>query len=109
MTKDEIMNMPAGREMDTLIAKSIFGNVKKSWDWEFTLPSYSTDISAAWRVVEKMSDAGSIFSVFISQSYTSDGWGVTIENAFVRYDVVAGTAPLAICRAALLAVMSEEK
>jgi len=102
MTKDEIMNMPAGREMDTLIAKSIFGNVKKSWDWEFTLPSYSTDISAAWRVVEKMSDGETPNDVELRTSVR--GWRCDFFKGYAN----AETAPLAICRAALLAVMAEE-
>jgi len=107
--------MPAGKEMDALVAKSIMGggivgrsNHPEEEYWSFDtkyaveLPEFSTDISAAWKVVEKMNN------------------GLWLENHGViwmakfpfkdnGYWMVSGnTAPLAICRAALLAVMEKE-
>lgn len=65
-------------------------------------PHYSNDISAAWEVVEK------IGSCFID--HTAPEMGIDVEffknigNAD-RNIATADTAPLAICRASLLAVL----
>jgi hypothetical protein len=63
MTKEEILNMPAGREMDALVAEKVFG-YKINWDggvWYIgipepvkIIPSYSTSISAAIESEEKI-------------------------------------------------------
>ncbi len=83
VTKDEILEVAVGRDLDVLVAKEIFG-IEVEWDhspWDInkqlpkqpyckgesrtvlgvtahvvlnTIPNYSTDISAAWQVVEKM-------------------------------------------------------
>ena len=59
---------------------------------------FSTDISAAWQVVEKVKDLDKYgFDICCGE------WGYTIQVGF--YDEVmaeADTAPRAICRAALL-------
>ncbi len=84
-TEDEIRNMPAGREMDTLVAKYVMGfmvedgcspNLGKNScvvrDWEGAIyycldvdradalrhaaPGYSTDIAATWKVIEAMAN-----------------------------------------------------
>ena len=62
------------------------------------LPRYSTDIGAAWEVVEKVD------IVEISKSYRAGGewyWSVFV-NGNCTY---AKSVPEAICKAALLAVM----
>lgn len=59
--------MEAGRELDALVAEKIMGwsNCHREGDWgyfgrpfggptDFRIPNYSTDISAAWEVMEKM-------------------------------------------------------
>jgi len=112
MNNDEILNMPAGREMDVLIAGAIFGNVKNSWDWEFTLPSYSTNISAAFDVAEKLS-AEWDFAIVNNQNfgkYPDLHYGFRLqaldEDSHIKTIFALGeTAALAICRAALLAVV----
>jgi hypothetical protein len=128
MTRDEIMNMPDGREMDALIAREIFGmTIDRTFKGEWVVnPSYyvgslgesrargwapkpySTDIAAAWAVVEYF--AKKYGSVEIDQvekeNLTGQEWCVCL-----RMDVdfaLADTAPLAICRAALLAVMDSK-
>ena len=110
MTRNEILQMPAGREMDLLVAIRLMGedasllkvNREDSY-FENHLPRYSTDIAAAWEVVEKMQ------SFDLEMEYPGEwrasamlagsDWGQTISDQ---------TAPLAICRAALLAVMEAE-
>jgi len=122
MTKDEILQMPAGRELDALVAEKVFGWVPKSvkgkvygnlWidlDEKIRLiPSpYSTDISIAFNVVFQMRRSG-----FVSQcsDLTMDSNGEWWHWKFYdymskqdkKYDAY-GTIPVAICRAALLAV-----
>jgi hypothetical protein len=128
MTRDEILNMPAGREMNALIEKHIFfhdtfekevvrrtSNANKRKDRNVTekelwavltkyssvpVRNYSTDISAAFEVMEK-------FSVFNFEFCRENdkGSACAIVNENLDNAVIADTVPLAICRAALLAVM----
>ena len=71
------------------------------------VPRYSTDIAAAWEVVEKLNllvmpideddwMAGQLDSRY---SYASAETGVI--DGYIAFHAVADTAPLAICRAAL--------
>lgn len=65
MTRDEIPNMPAGRELDALVAEKVMGGkllfppphnaVYKNGTWVRGLLNWhpSTDIAAAWEVNEK--------------------------------------------------------
>lgn len=125
MNIDEI---PAGRELDALIAEKVMGLSKDGYspvcyvenhamdeDWcyqcdcmadeaEHVPKRYSTSISAAWEVVEKMSEK---FQICLESPW----WpGVAYKVRFTRLDgkthqVSDGdTASLAICRAALKAV-----
>jgi hypothetical protein len=114
MTRDEIMNMPAGREMDALIAKQITKiegindrGFKRDYDGSMVqvVPEYSTDIAAAWEVAENI-------ELFQFMYLTKDiQWqiGNHGEYGFDEFTVIVGadTAPLVICRAALLAVMED--
>lgn len=122
LTREQIEKMEAGPEMDALVAERVFG-----WaGWKRAegdclhgippdatgrdrhgtcVPNYSTHIAAAWIVVDKLARLS---------------FGIDREQCFgVRYDVrcyddpdmrdkvraTAETAPLAICRAALLATL----
>jgi hypothetical protein len=108
----------AGRELDTLVAEKVMGWRRKEepsdiWclspPWvtrhgalvPFSqTPGYSTEIDAAWQVIEAM------------QAYCCD---FTLEKAgsawyaeFIVGSAGADTAPLAICLAALAAVEGAE-
>jgi hypothetical protein len=126
MTRDEILNMPAGREMDALIAASVMGWVNVSevrpnlltdvigkppdFDYKDIVPHYSTDISVAWGIIDKSECY--IIDNQVSQEESVDGIKRVNAQVFIgRWGYAeAETAPLAICRAALLAVVeSEEK
>ena len=123
LTRDEIENMPAGREMDVLIAKTFpiegvfitqIGPSKNpngddwawwhetlnedgdGWKYEF---KPSTDIAAAWEVAEKL--RMTVEPVGVND--WSAHWGINSICVF------APTAPLAICRAALFAMMEATK
>jgi len=135
MTRDEILNMPAGREMDALVAEKVMGWIPKDnlywkdnegsfagWATEFSEYSVkpfrpSTDIVAAWQVLEHLIATGeqrfeapALFKYPLAwlcvfyQKHEKPG-----EMAPAWIDANAPTAPLAICRAALLAVMESEE
>lgn len=116
--------MEAGRELDALVAEKVMGwepgpggihlfppkdepNRKRFTRWNgearvTEIPHYSTDIAAAWEVVEKL---GHKFQMFLN---TRGKW---TEADFVHWPdnlkgyvaASADTAPLAICLAALKA------
>lgn len=109
MNTDEL---EAGPQMDALVAEKVMGWSIRGELWKdkrgtirrskSTFEQYepsirwspSTDIAAAWEVVEKM-PMGMWPSV--------DGWVVEIPDGSGD-EVEAPTAPLAICRAALKAI-----
>ena len=119
MTHDEIMKLEAGRELDTLVAERVMGWKLKSHKWidgetrlgDFPedkketgtsyrrVLKYTTDISAAWEVVEKMNSEGFAFYILWT---TGIPWAMFDKDSSMEYSAEADTAPLAICRAALL-------
>lgn len=76
------------------------------WDYGEWTPRYSTDIAAAWLVVERMFALGYNADVFTS----TDGYGCDFtqyahDTRFsARVDPREGGVPLAICLAALKAM-----
>jgi len=141
MTKEEILAMKPGRELDVLVAKEIF-SIEVEWDyapWDInkqlpkqpyrkgeprtvlgptahavgnTIYEHSTDISSAWQVVVKLDDDGWYYTIakfgipnspdFIRCNFTKIGIAV------VYADVNNSTElPKAICKAALLAKLSQ--
>jgi len=117
MTREDILNMQAGRETDALIwlslndkplnilmCRHVDGDIQPHAGYpvgHISPPHYSTDIGAAWEVVEKMRKIKRPVDIYSSVN----GW---IAN-FDYMDIALGeTAPLAICRAALLAVMERK-
>jgi hypothetical protein len=126
-TKNQIENMPAGREMDKIIAEEIMGlklwygdptgfNIPENIDyWRtdtrdsddelcFRCPFYSTDISATWKVVEQINKKLSVRLVSYYQSdCLANMWDVRdFDKSFMAR---GDTCPLALCRAALLATL----
>jgi hypothetical protein len=104
MSRDEILNMPAGREMDVTIGYHVMGLVAPPEIY----PEYSTDIAAAWEIVAKHPH---YFQLVRSNEtgWRPSPWGAMLWRcrfyAPEKFEARAETAPLAICRAALLAVM----
>jgi hypothetical protein len=123
--------LTAGRELDVLIAEKVMGLVPckaechtrersplpgpchaqpDSPDQGGETKEYSTDIAAAWTVVEKLREGKYEFTLFNDSDKTGEIWRVyfgptdsLLEDALLPA-VDADTAPLAICRAALCAV-----
>ncbi len=103
-------SIPAGREMDTLIADKVMGVTKPA-----VIPPYSTDIASAWTVVEVMIRKDGVYfgcphfkhkhQNLASLGYPegTECWYCVVNTKLLNKVVLcAETAPLAICRAALL-------
>lgn len=113
--------MEAERELDALVAEKVMGlgsqwTVQQQPDGTFVptgevwyeCPEFSTDIAAAWQVVEwmrKWHDRGLIFKVF-PVGFQFDYSAVFQSRDNEQWDAQAETAPLAICLAALKVVGS---
>lgn len=121
--------MPAGRELDALVAEKVMGwtacdanEAYPRWmhgdpgdefaeagrgrgcaplttAWRVPYSRYSTDIAAAWEVVEKVRGDRDVWLQWDSETSI---WGCQFFSG--GHECFADTAPLAICRAALKAV-----
>ena len=140
MTRDEMLAMKAGRELDALVAEKVMGwRSTKGWEdcwatgagpyyWpgDGRMPvghaAFSTDIAPAWKVMEKMVENGYCPAILSDDNghwaLSLDGWQNVpdgdepqdITTTFlVEAALWADTVPLAICRAALLAVMEVDE
>jgi len=147
MAKEEILAMEAGEKLDELIAERIFGarllGVERVL-WKDDLgcvgekpfaTKFSTDISAAWRVVEKICNWDVDDNMLILKGQAADlepkdeegkvgwweaeingTWGKVIAEGKTAPEATWGkviaegkTAPEAICKAALLTRLDELK
>lgn len=101
------------RKLDGIIEEEVIGyqgeevtlngvTVKRWRPW----PHYSTDIAAAWLVVEAMEARGSALELVdrIHLSGTGERWWCCFKGKMWGQPEKADTAPLAICRAALAAL-----
>jgi len=115
MTKKEILAMKAGRELNIKVAEDVMG-CKVAHDEIFgdmenysngvhsTLQPYSEDISVAWQVMERLKG----YHPRIEFNTYSQKWeaAFSARQADFSYPVAsATTAPEAICKAALLALL----
>lgn len=130
MKTDYIYKIPAGKELDGLIADRVMywnqnheiNECEDKWysycnicgyepRFEKIIPGsckgyprYSVDISSAWEVVEKMGPSYELKSIHHSSGTVHRA---TFWRGMMGFSVEAETAPLAICRAALLAIEYE--
>lgn len=89
-------DMDASRELDELIAEQVMTHPHSHW--RDPVPAYSSDIAAAWQVVEHSDDPVTVRRLFVK---AWDAWLWVAEFGLVSGE--GTTAPLAICRAALQA------
>ena len=99
MTRDEILRMEPGRELDALVARKLFGVLNPDPLWR-----PSEDISAALEVTERFKDIR--ITRYVDPEMKM--WKCEIQNFGVRYLALEKTMAAAICKAALLAVMDGE-
>ena len=154
MTRDEIMSMEAGPEMDQMVGeligdepeitpvasddggKTACAMVDRQWGpWRSehelrlwleegqqrglhlgfkieackTWPRYSTSISDAWEVVEKLPIDSQGLLIARCSVANADEYQAAIHVQGEAVWVSGDTAPLAICRAALIATMEGEQ
>lgn len=111
--------MSGSRELDARIAEHVMGwtDVRlyfaNSGDPEAlgtapgngreVVPDYSTDIAAAWLVVQKLGARGFMMHKSVVGNYWRARFDIPVLAMEEPY-VLAETAPLAICQAALLLV-----
>jgi hypothetical protein len=127
-----ILNMPAGPELDALVAKEVIGYmvdfeedrrpgpaghrvwfivVKGERVRRAAIPKFSTDIDAAWKVAAKMRSRGEELSLH-NENMVEGAPGTAAWTArFRKADefATAATPSLAICRAALLATRNRRE
>lgn len=131
MTREEILAMKPGRELDILVAEKVLGwqwvhgvSLKALyspsghkgaivWDngprWDFdALPRYSTDIAAAMEVLETMLPSPLIWREHEREPH---GWHVRLRTKHYHLgaEIVCETLPEAICKASLLALGKEDE
>jgi hypothetical protein len=111
----EVQSLQPGGEMDRRIAHRVMGLQDGR-----PIPAYSTDIAAAWSVVEKMVRMEGVYfgaPHYKNKRQTLPGypegtecWYCVINSkALNKVVICAESAALAICRATLLWERSEEK
>lgn len=128
MTREQILAMQPGRELDVLVAEKVFkktimrerrpnGEVYMNRELEnvyIPVPYYSTDLSTAWEVLDKVTNkrhtwelANTLYSDKREEfDLTIFLWSSTVAlEADDNASVTADTIPEAICKCALLAVL----
>lgn len=116
--REKILAMEPGRELDSLVAEKVMGS-ELHWDGEegqsyriveekafeeFLKPfNPSTDIAAAWEVAEKF------HSWELHKLLPGIRTYKAVMNADPRSVSYSDSAPEAICKAALLAVLDKEE
>jgi hypothetical protein len=125
-----IESMEAGRNLDVLVAEKVMGWTRYPEKMHPTdnrtidgvlycppdfpydrnaanvVPYFSTDIAAAWQVFAKFNY---ISIANVGGDYQCKLLAFKDKNTPERVDVIAGTAPLAICKAALKAMALKEQ
>jgi hypothetical protein len=105
--------MKAGGKMNQLIWWKIFDMypTPPNNDMKF-LPDYSGDMNVAWSVIEKMKALGFetwIMNEQIYKNFPGQTYACKLDGNGKVYFCLGETAPLAICRSALLAVMEDKQ
>lgn len=132
LTREQILAMPVGREMDVLVARHLYAcrawltNDHPSgavWSphpeenrvaYAFVVPFFSTEIAAAWEIVEELTERlAASYDVPVRIFWDSE-WNCQFAITYGVYDdpgetahfsATGRTAPESICRAALLACL----
>lgn len=103
--------------IEMTVMESPQGAMAQAFGWGFecdfddfgpSLPRFSSDVSAAWEVIEHFSEThrGSVVRWFgkNGERYAASFWPLMETDVVPRDHIPAETAPLAICLAALKAV-----
>jgi len=104
MTREEILAMPADPALDALVAEKVLG-LRLCRE----VPAYSTDITAAWELLDALRMHGFYASIHARHActFSCELWCAS-QKGYARLnheECLSATAPLAICRAALIATL----
>jgi hypothetical protein len=112
LTREEIENALPGRSLDRLVAPLAGWTYKRSIGrWvepgggmaHVNPPAFSLEIAAAWQLVEKLTiDGWGHRHTVYSPAAERPGWSWEFVIGRKRIEAMEETAPLAICKAALL-------
>jgi hypothetical protein len=119
LVAERVMGLQVQRDQYTAGVKALLGDKRSDDPWDYyigdtndRLPHYSTDISAAWLVVERMRQTHD-FELGLLAKFKNgkDLWEAEFtdcatDEAYKSYLAEADTAPLAICLAALAALQA---
>lgn len=123
MKRSEIMEMEAGLKLDRLVNLVVFGRSMSMVVTSLKIPNYSTDISDAWEVVEKMFSMGYHYTLnyLVKLEYPNgirhccfaklkEGFSgdirMTVQNDYEHYHARCNAVTESICKAALIAILS---
>jgi hypothetical protein len=103
MTREEILALDPGMDMDREIARRFFA------ESPFKILDWSTSWADAGTLLESLPP--SMFGHEISLGRVGQEWGVYYDAGAGRemFVALAATAPLAICRAKLLLALEDER
>jgi hypothetical protein len=105
MTRDEILAMQPGFSLDELVAINVMGKENNKTVWGQKPFEPSRNISAAWEVQEKLQEHGGMVLGSYGSKSGARWFAVQTTVGSKEINVTCHTAPEAICKAALLAVM----
>lgn len=104
MTRDEILAMEPGNELDIVVAINIIGWLRdEKIEFQGNIPHYSTDISAAWEVVKKLENDCAIAQATFRGKTLCTICEKVLDGNFFEYE--SPSAPEAIAKAALIACL----
>ena len=128
LTREQILALPAGRELDALVAEKVFGlavdrvqfatadttGYKSDDGFRYPVPRYSRDIASAWGVVDKLTKDGYAFQFNAMAECGArfdptgdDGCWEDWEVQHEDQELPLESAPLAICQAAILTILEK--
>jgi hypothetical protein len=94
--------------MDGYVAAVIFGKSMSAIGTVDNLPKYSIDMSAAWEVVENMKQNYDV-DIMYHRGFEPNCWSARFpggpEKPQSHFNIIAETAPEAICKASLIACL----
>ena len=121
MNVEEILAMKAGRLLDSAVAEGMMSikveypfasgypyYLREDKDGQMkydSVPSYSTDISAAWQIWQQLKFEDAFADALIKVLHILSSFGVRDEIRFLVQEI----APEAICKAALLTKWLENR
>ena len=120
MNRVKILEMKPGEELDAMVAESVMDRPNRKprhgscctcqrcgWDYDNCQCNYSQFLEDAWKVVDKILSKGGEISLHSSAFKGGRIWVAEFIPIFGWCNAYGDTAPEAICKAALLAMLHD--